>query len=148
MPDWDAICEGFDYDLWANGLWLVCLQRKGLPEPDAGIFGHILWAQKVWLSRCNGVSPTEAPLPEATQAVMTELHDDWSSFIRAHSEDPEIAYRRISGEAYSRKLSEIARHVVNHGTYHRGELRGLCRSRSDEDFPETDFMRFVNEQNV
>jgi uncharacterized damage-inducible protein DinB len=136
------LAEGFDYDLWANRAWLQHLISQGSPEPEVAALQHLLGAQKIWLLRLSGTSVAAMPRPELSEATLVELHDGWVSAIK-HGQDRVIAYRRMNGEESSNSLAQIAQHVINHGTYHRGEMRGLCRSRGDEDFPETDWIRFV-----
>ena len=135
--------EGFDYDMWANSRWLAFLESKGWPEPDAQIFRHALSAQKIWVLRCQGASPTEMPVVEPTEESLRELHSLWrQELLRANHI---VEYRRTNGDEHWSSRDHIARHVVNHGTYHRGELRGLCRARGEEGFPETDFIGYVLE---
>ncbi|MGV3616908.1 MAG: DinB family protein [Fimbriimonas sp.] len=141
METWIA---GFDYDRWANEAWFTCLEAKGWSEPDRSIFEHILAAQEIWLMRVGGTSPAEMPKPELSLATMDRLHHGWRNALKNAQGDPLITFRRTTGEAIQTRLGDIARHVVNHGTYHRGELRGLCRGRGDEDLPETDFSRYVH----
>jgi len=138
MADWDSLVEAFKFDLWANLRWLECLNRKELGDPDRTIFGHILSAQKIWVMRINGESPNHMPAVELSEESLAEINALWVDALSGRQDDPIIHYRRTTGEANSLRLSEIARHAANHGTYHRGELRGICFARGDDDFPETD----------
>ncbi len=142
MPDWDALAEGFRFDLWANLLWLECLDRKTAGDPDRRAFAHLLSAQQIWLLRVQGTSLSAFPVVEQTPEALTELNAGWLRALAGVTEDRVVEYRRTNGDANSSLLSEIALHVVNHGTYHRGELRGLRRARNDDDFPETDRILF------
>jgi len=146
MADWEALAEGLEFDLWANRLWLECLERKGLGDPDRPIMGHVLSAQKVWVLRCRGESLTAMPVVEASDENAAELNSQWHDVLYANRHDPVIEFRRTTGEELRLPVSVIVRHVINHGTYHRGELRGLCLSRGDDDFPETDFGRYYLEK--
>jgi uncharacterized damage-inducible protein DinB len=42
-------------------------------------------------------------------------------------------------------VSDIAAHVVNHGTYHRGQLRERAEADGLDDFPETDLILFFRQ---
>lgn len=132
----------FDYDLWANRQWLALLQRQGMPEPDRGIFQHILAAQEIWLRRCQGHSPSAMPQPELDEANLEAMNRDWKKVLAESTHDPVVEFSRTTGEKYALTLVQIARHVINHGTYHRGELRGLRRAAGEADFPETDLAGF------
>jgi len=142
--EWGAIIERFEYDLWANGLWLETLRKKGFAEPDTGVFLHILGAQGIWLTRCQGESLNALPKysPDEAEAKMRELSAGFRTLFEGMAEDRVVDYRRTTGEANRLRVSQIAWHVLNHGTYHRGELRGLCLARGDEAFPETDLAAF------
>jgi uncharacterized damage-inducible protein DinB len=142
MADWQNLKQMFQYDLWANSLWLETLNQKGDPEPDRGILAHILSAQRVWVERCRGTSLTSMPRVELTEEALSQLSQSWQNVLDG-GEDRTTNYRRTTGEPGSLSISHIAMQVINHGTYHRGELRGLYKSRNDDDFPETDFARFV-----
>lgn len=137
-----TISELFDYDLWANRHWLAALERLGMPAPDTGVFQHLLAAQEIWLRRCRGYSPSAMPTPTVSEDTLLALNRDWKELLAALEHDPVIEYHRTTGETGGLHLHQIAKHVINHGTYHRGELRGLRRAASDDDFPDTDLAGF------
>ncbi len=143
MLDKAFFSRGFDYDLWANSQWWNCLVGKGFTGPDAQIFAHVFAAQEVWLRRIHGESLSAMPEVEPSAGEMERLHSGWIGILDSTTENRIIDYRRTTGEEQSLQLGDILRHVLNHGTYHRGELRGLCRARGDDDFPETDYARFA-----
>jgi len=143
MVDWSALREGFDYDLWANRKWAACLEEAGNSEPDLAILGHILAAQRIWSLRCQGTSLPAMPVETVDDATMVELHDLWITHLADRDDDPVISFHRFNGDPGAQPLSLLARHVINHGTYHRGELRGLCRARGVESFPETDYYGYL-----
>jgi uncharacterized damage-inducible protein DinB len=43
--------------------------------------------------------------------------------------------------------AEVLCHVVNHGTYHRGQIYALLKLQS-VDFPETDYISWKNQRNA
>lgn len=43
--------------------------------------------------------------------------------------------------------AQVLRHVVNHGTYHRGQVAALLKLHG-VDFPETDYISWKNERNL
>jgi len=134
----DELAISFQYDLWANLQWLACLQSKAENAVDLAVLGHSLSAQKVWVLRCNGHSLDHMPQVEVSESAMRALNAEWMEVIERIQDNPTIHYRRSTGEALSSTFRDIALHVINHSTYHRGELRGLRRSKQDSDFPETD----------
>lgn len=137
------LSQGFDYDLWANRLWFDYLTKKGKGDLDLKVFQHILAAQEIWYLRCLGTPPTAMPDFIPTPEKLVELNHSWKTFLEVRDDDPLIHYHRLNGDPGHLRLSQIAHHVLNHGTYHRGELRGLCRARGEEEFPETDYAGFI-----
>ncbi|HWI61814.1 MAG TPA: DinB family protein, partial [Symbiobacteriaceae bacterium] len=49
--------------------------------------------------------------------------------LRAATADPEaiIAYRTMAGDPYRQSVAQIIQHVVNHQTYHFGQIATLLR---------------------
>jgi hypothetical protein len=96
----------------------------------------------MWITRVGGVSPTEFVLPEPTLATLDELNQRWRSALTERELAEVINYKRTTGEALSLSLKQIASHVINHGTYHRGVLRGIALLEDRWDFPDTDLANF------
>lgn len=122
--------------------WVRWLERHPDRTTERELLSHILSAQKLWRLRLDGISLTQMDPVPATSESVEELRATWVAALADRDDIPEIAYRRMNGDAYVLGLDEIARHVVNHGTYHRGEIRGLCRASGCEDFPETDMSSY------
>lgn len=137
------IRRGMEYSKWANQQWLDCLVRTNAGEEDRQIFQHILASTKVWALRCHGISVTEMPKPELTHETINEVHKMWMDILDGRDLEEVIDYKRTTGEPFQMSISWIAQHVINHGTYHRGELRGLRRARGDDDFPDTDIAGYA-----
>lgn len=140
------LIKQFEYDRWANLLWLDFLQKTETPEVYRTIMGHILGAQTIWVSRIEGESLSAIPSPPLEAATIEESNERWRKVLTTRLPDELIQYKRTTGESMNSTMEEIALHVVNHGTYHRGELRGLCRADDLDGFPETDRIRFTLEQ--
>lgn len=133
----------FEYDRWANLLWVEFLNSHETPEVYPQIMSHILGAQMIWVTRLEGTSLDAIPTLPVDAASVEELHSRWIAAIRTNAPDKLIQYKRTTGEPHTSTFEDIALHVANHGTYHRGELRGLCRADSIDGFPETDRIRFT-----
>jgi uncharacterized damage-inducible protein DinB len=129
-----------DYEEWATSEWVAAL--KGLPFEQEGIaiLNHLVRAQFGWLKHVGGPS-----IPESADlvAIRAEALAGWRDRISEADLHETIANERQPGENYAQPLSGIFAHVMNHGTYHRGELRGLARAHQVDAFPETDLIRFL-----
>jgi uncharacterized damage-inducible protein DinB len=143
LRDW--LAEGFEYDLWANKIWLDSLDRfQDLGQANR-ILEHIHNAQRIWLERCGGVAPANQG-DEHLSAIMERMARAWQALIAERDLDETIDYKNLAGKEFSNTLGEIALHVVNHGTYHRGHLRGVADKEGLDDFGETDLILFFRER--
>lgn len=140
----DALIELQDYDLWANQKWLPAL--AGMPDPAVAeqIFAHILVAQHKWLAVVLSEEEV-APLTEDYEGQMNRLYHAWRDVLQHGDPNAFVSHER-DGQAYFYMLSEVAHHMFNHGTYHRGHLRGLADAAGFEEFPETDMIKFTREK--
>jgi uncharacterized damage-inducible protein DinB len=97
---------------------------------------HIYSAEWVWFMRWQGTSPTEPLKPQdyPDLATVTAEWRDLESRIRAYVDglDDELVlraldYRQMNGQAFRSPIWQMVQHVVNHGTYHRGQVATLLR---------------------
>lgn len=138
--------ELFRYNRWANERVLGA--TSGLTQEEftrdlrnsfpsvRDTLAHVLGAEWIWLSRWKGVSPRS--LPEASAfanhaALRTrwaEVEAEQTAFVTATSADDlkqVITYQNTKGESFSYPLWQLMRHVVNHSTYHRGQVTTMLR---------------------
>ena len=136
----------FDYDKWATNEQLKVVTglsdeqyTRNLGTSFGGIHGtlvHILGAQRVWLSRWKGEAPIALPgadeLP--TLAKLTErwkaLRDELGTFLQTLSDDKlaqRLSYKDLKGNSYSQPLVHQMQHLINHSTYHRGQITTMLR---------------------
>lgn len=139
-----ALTEGFRYDLWANRIWLSHLGAfKNMNRP-LEILEHIHGAQVIWLIRC-GVEFGDSKKDMSLADLFADSTEIWIQFLKDRELDEPLTYNR-EGVDYTHTLGEIAMHVINHGTYHRGHLRGLAEGDGYIDFPDTDFALYLRER--
>jgi uncharacterized damage-inducible protein DinB len=98
--------------------------------------GHIVGAEWIWLRRWLGDNPTAAP-GWVAESSLSELRDrlaaveaEREQFLTQLADDDLqriVEYRRLSGEAHADRLADLVRQVVNHSTYHRGQVATQLR---------------------
>lgn len=137
----DTLIDLFDYDLWANLRWFRCIAGQSDSKRLNEIMVHIVGAQRNWLTRCLSVEETVVASGDL-EADLKNLHAQWVDLLRICDLNAYASYSSLSGDNYFTMVGEIAQHVINHGTYHRGHLRGLMEARGVTDFPETDLIRW------
>ncbi len=113
---------------------------------------HILWADKIWLSRFTDYPPPEGGIPSSTA-----LHVDWAPLCADRRETDDaildwaagVTDRQLKGDlalyspAAGRKLSRpkwlLFTHFFNHQTHHRGQVHAMLTSAGarpdDTDIP-------------
>jgi uncharacterized damage-inducible protein DinB len=97
---------------------------------------HIYAAEWAWCSRWNGTSPTALLPPDQFPDVAT-LRAKWMALerdVRAVLDrlgeagtDQVIEYTMINGEARQSVFWHMLQHVVNHASYHRGQVTTMLR---------------------
>lgn len=129
----------YQYNAWANRQVINCLQRQEVAdEKILTIMGHLLAANFIWLNRIQDLSKSEYKLwgvyslAELTNMV-EEADQLWSSFIQSQSDFNRILkYKNYVGNYFENNVEQIMIHLVNHGTYHRGQVALLLRQKGYE----------------
>ncbi|HEV2315746.1 MAG TPA: DinB family protein [Candidatus Acidoferrales bacterium] len=153
----------YDYNTWANRRVLdACaplapaqLTRKlGSSYPSVrDTLTHIMFVEWLWLERWHGRSPSGPPAGEfpdlaSIRARWQEIENDLLKFVRALSaRDLErvVHYHNTKGNPFSDRMWQMLQHLVNHGTYHRGQITTLLRQLSATPVA-TDMIAFYREQ--
>jgi uncharacterized damage-inducible protein DinB len=151
----------FAYGRWANALVLDTahgLQTEEFTRPLGGSFGsvqgtlaHLYGADWVWLERFHGRSPRQLPEAEELTALAT-LRARWKGVedaLRAFAEGltaerllAPLSYVSFKGDPFTYPLGETLTHLVNHGTYHRGQVATLLRQLGSSPAT-TDYSRYL-----
>lgn len=142
----EELMRGFDYDLWANTEWLPAIPRFKDPDKALEVLRHTLVAQHAWFDRIRGQSSVnvnnyEAVVADASSFARSASH--WSALLAEADLDLKVEAKRPDGTTHWFSIGDIALHVINHGTYHRGHLRGLADAEDLTDFPETDWTAWM-----
>jgi len=90
----------------------------------------------IWLSRFEGRSPAHG-LPHERFPDLAAVRTAWvdtEAGVRTFVNDLDeagveqvIAYRLLSGQPGSSPIWQMVQHLVNHATYHRGQLTTMLR---------------------
>ena len=135
-----------DYHYWARDRVLAAVE--GLtPEQftrDLGssfksvrdTLAHTFSAEWAWYSRWQGTSPT-AMLPATDFPDVATLRAKWiehESKVRAYIAalddegiDRVVEYKLLNGQPGASPLWQMLQHMVNHASYHRGQVTTMLR---------------------
>ena len=141
----EEVARLFAFNRWANARMLSSV--ADLSEDDytrsvggsfstlGGTLAHLYGADWVWLERFGGRSPRELPAGQsptlkALRAKWEEVEEGWAG-LASRLENGRLretlAYQSFKGEDFSRPVGEVFVHLVNHSTYHRGQVATLMR---------------------
>ncbi len=158
----ETIRELYAYNLWANQRALTSVAplpseqfTRGMGNSFSSVrdtLAHILGTEWIWLERWLGRSPkaflpaSDFPTVEAIRERWDTVEQDRSRFIESLTPDQlqqSIAYINTHGERFSYLLWQQMAHVVNHSSYHRGQVTTLLRQLGAEP-QSTDFLSYYD----
>ena len=156
----------FEYNRWANDRMFEAVERlmpeeytKDMRSSHRSVrdtFVHLISAEWIYQQRVRGTSP-EALWSPLDFPTVSKLRDCWventreqMAFIAALTEEEltvPVTYINLAGQPFTYLLWQILDHVVNHSSYHRGQITTMVRQLGAK--PEaTDFLLFYDVQNV
>jgi uncharacterized damage-inducible protein DinB len=158
MMDRDLLKTQLEYSFRASEQVLASLEqapdsdlRRNLGSSHGGLLDtlvHIYGADRVWLSRLVG-RPRLRMFDPGESWTLESLREDWRELRRGWLEWADsvkdaranLAYRNLSGEPFEVELWQVVFHVVNHATYHRGQITTMLRQLGYKPVP-TDLHTF------
>lgn len=162
--DLNDIGELYAYNRWANQQMLNAtgqLKGESFVRPMGNSFSsvrdtltHILAAEWIWIERWHGRFPTSMLDPREFPDLTTiksrweAVEGDYRHFIQGLTLERlqrDLGYINRSGERYSYPLWQQMTHVVNHSSYHRGQITTLLRQLGAKAVS-TDFLTYYDEQ--
>ena len=113
-----------------------------------GTLEHIFRGDRIWFSRV--VDPTVLEANETLAIAWPQIQKRWEDWAAALT-DQEIArdvdYTDLKGNQHCTPVWQIALHVVNHATLHRGQAMSLLRQLGVAP-PPTDLIFYYREIKV
>ena len=160
MMDVPEIRELYAFNRWANERVLHGVAGLTVQEFTRDLASsyrsvrdtliHILWAEWIWLQRWKGNSPrnvfdaTEFPTVSVLRARWSEHEVEQRAFVESVTAErlgEVVAYVNLRGQTWRYPLWREMYHVVNHSTYHRGQITTMLR-QLDKTPGATDFLDF------
>ncbi len=156
----------YAYNRWANARALAATSALAPAQLHAdrgtsyrsvfGTLAHILWWEWRWLGRWVAPRPPPGPDPvvcldlPALQARWVELERVQADFLGGLTDASlwqGVTYENPPGTAWTYPLGQLLQHVVNHSTYHRGQITTLLRQLR-AGVVATDFLVFIDERDA
>jgi uncharacterized damage-inducible protein DinB len=149
----------FEYNAWANRMIFDAAGQlpdeqyfREMKSSHGGIHGtlaHIVWAEHLWLNRWlgkpNPAVPQGGDLPSlpAVRERWEEIEQERARFLAGAADRLEetILVKPSTGGEYQHSFGQMFRHLVNHSSYHRGQIVTMLRQLGATP-PNTDLIRF------
>ena len=136
----------FEFIRWADGLMI----RAARTVPDDGYYReqgislgsihklmvHCMSVQWLWLSRWRGESPARVethedfPTRDSLEQRWPLVHSAMLDFLGMQSPKSisrVVQYKNTRGEIYNVPLGDLMLHVIDHESYHRGQINTMIK---------------------
>lgn len=129
------------YHLWGHDRALQMIETAGRPVDAVELIAHTLAADDLWMKRIEFGGQPEFTVPKdlnEAKELMFAVQSKWHKLLDRLSDEmlaSKVTYRNIKGAEYRQPVSEILLHVINHGTYHRGQIARIVRKSGGEPIP-------------
>jgi uncharacterized damage-inducible protein DinB len=118
-----------------------------------GTLTHLVGAEKIWLSRMSGtpdkatIKPTDVPTVADVKTTWEQTGFALAKFLGLQTDkklEDTFGFLTLTGEQFTYRYGEALQHVVNHSTFHRGQVVALMRQMGHKP-PDTGLTIFIRE---
>lgn len=151
------------YSSWATNRFFDALEKL-TPDQLAqdmrvshgsirGTLLHMIGAEKIWLERWKGETPAaflsaaDAPDLAALKRIWTatgKATAAWLGTLNDRTLQAEFTMTTAAGKTFTHVYAAAFQHLVNHSTYHRGQITAMLRQLGVAP-PATDLIVFLRE---
>jgi uncharacterized damage-inducible protein DinB len=112
---------------------------------------HMWGAQFIWLKRMEGLSLGAFPHVGLRDKIISldglvQSSEDIQKFIESKDEaflTSTYAYKNLKGDPFEDSYEDTLFHVVNHSTYHRGQIITMLREAGVANVVSTDLIHYL-----
>lgn len=139
--------ELFRYNLHCNQQLAAVFQRESaaVGAKSVALFSHILNAHHIWNNRISGRSTEygvwDNHAIDAFAAIDRLNHEETRGILATCDLTDDITYKTNAGMPFVNTILDTLFHVINHSTYHRGQIAMLFRQNGVEPLA-TDYIRY------
>lgn len=150
-----------DYNIWANGIvieWLRQINDEQWEQIISSSFSsikkttlHIASAEKIWIDFWNNI-PNPVYLSAEFQGARNDLMAIWKEasagikvFIEGYPEEgyeQQVRFRKPNGEDGQIAFLRTFPHIINHSTYHRGQIVTMMHQAGFTKLASTDLFTY------
>ena len=155
----------FEFNYWANARTLQAVDSLSeeklyvdLKNSFGSIHGtlvHLCGAEDIWLQRMNGADPGKFirkdnyPTYASVKTKWNEVETGWKHYVSTLTDNEllkTLIFHNLKGEKVTQIVWQSLQHLVNHSSYHRGQITTMIR-QSGGTPNGTDLIAFYRLQN-
>jgi uncharacterized damage-inducible protein DinB len=160
-----TILDHLSYNVWANSRVREMIDgvseelafreiQSSFPSIAKTVL-HIWDAQTIWHRRMEGVSLSAFPSKDfkgtKQDAIIGLINssNELLSFIQKRGPEflkSQYSYKNLKGDSFNDIVEDTLYHVVNHGTYHRGQITTMLRAAGVTNLLSTDLIVYLRSQ--
>ena len=100
------------------------------------LISHIFNAQEIWNARILGRNSAfgvwQIHEMSAWKPINQQMHDASLAILHSNTLDVSVEYSNTKGDHFSNTIQDILFHIINHSTYHRGQIASDFRNSGIE----------------
>ena len=104
-----------------------------VPDRAIELLSHVLNAQKIWNERLMGNSDNvevwKSHEAEGLENIENQNFETTLQILEEEDLERIVSFRNTKGESYQNSVKDIIFHIVNHSTYHRGQIATEFRNQ-------------------
>lgn len=163
--------QHYDYHVWANEKFFGHLKelREDIYQNEvdsvfpsiSDVFAHMYLVDNLWLGAMSGkafdeirksigrwTEETKDKNVQEMESMFANLSREYRAFLEGREDlDKETVIEHPQFGSLKAPLSELVRHVVNHGTYHRGNITAMLRQLGQKG-ASTDYIFYLYEKST
>lgn len=117
----------FEYTYHFNNKVInTILNMEVIPDKSLKLINHTLNAQEIWNSRIENkktsIGVWEMRDLNSLKNINEVNYKKSIEILDLYNLEEKVNYKNSRGEVYINKVQDILFHVINHSTYHRGQI--------------------------
>lgn len=104
---------------------------KNAPEKSVKLINHTVNAQEIWNARIQSIIITRGVWDirnlEELKAANEFNYNKSLDIIDINDFNEKIKYANTKGQTFENTIGEMLFHLINHSTYHRGQIASDCK---------------------
>lgn len=149
-----SIENDLNYHHWANVRLLEHINQlesevffkevKSIFPSLAVVFEHIYQVDSLWINRMIGEHAPQFEEVKFSNPFMAiqYFEKNHQKLIELGTKEGIISYQNTKGEMYQNDIQQILSHLMNHGTYHRGNASAMLHQMREKSIS-TDYIYFL-----